>query len=69
MASPAFGNSPNKSEGTKAFTGASGGGNANISGPTTSSREYAKGSDTPGDKSSSFNPQKVAATKIYVGGV
>lgn len=40
------------------------------SGPTGSSRSYPKGGSKPGDtQSAPFNPQKVAATDIYVGGV
>ena len=40
------------------------------SGPTGSSRSYPKGKSTPGNSQDApFNPQKVAATDIYVGGV
>jgi hypothetical protein len=46
------------------------GGSSDLSGPTTSSRSYPKGSSKPGNtQSAPFNPQKVAATDIYVGGV
>jgi hypothetical protein len=41
-----------------------------LTGPTVSSRSYPKKGPNGGVKlNSSFNPQKIAATKIYVGGV
>lgn len=66
---------PDKSYGVKSMPvisagGMGGGGNSGSSG---SSRSYPKGGSTmkgPADTDAApFNPQKVAATSIYVGGV
>lgn len=52
----------------KPMSGAAhGGGSGDGSGPTGSSRSYPKGKGMP--TRTDWNPQKVAATKIYVGGV
>jgi len=45
-----------------------GGGKSGVSGPTTSPNSYPKGKSVSTD-ASRMNPQKVAATKIYVDGV
>ena len=47
---------------------ATGGGKSGVSGPTTSPNSYPKGKSVSTD-ASRMNPQKVAATKIYVDGV
>lgn len=44
-----------------------GGGSGKGDGPTASQRDYPKGKG--GHMNASFNPQKVSASKIYVGGV
>lgn len=46
---------------------AHGGGSGKGDGPTASCRDYPKGKGS--HMNASFNPQKVAASKIYVGGV
>lgn len=46
---------------------AHGGGSGDGSGPTGSSRSYPKGKGSP--HRTDFNPQKVKATDLYVGGV
>lgn len=46
------------------------GSSLNLTGPTVSSRSYPKKGPMGNVKmNSSFNPQKIAATKIYVGGI
>lgn len=45
------------------------GGMSSGGGPTTSSRSYPKGSKPSDTQSAPFNPQKVAVSTIYVGGV
>jgi hypothetical protein len=57
-----------KSEGVKSLAPASGGSSGDSRGG--SSRSYPKGGSKPGNSQSApFNPQKVAATDKYVGGV
>jgi len=60
-----------KSEGVKSMPAHQGGGDSGGGHPPTgSSRSYPKGGSKPGNSQSApFNPQKVAASKIYVDGV
>ena len=62
---------PDKSYGIKSLPITSGGSSASgNSGPTGSSRSYPKSNSKPSDTDNApFNPQKVAVTTIYVGGV
>jgi hypothetical protein len=68
---------PDKSFGVKDMKmttgGTTGGNTGGMSGRTGSSRSYPKGGPTmkvlPDTDAAPFNPQKVAASTIYVGGV
>jgi hypothetical protein len=45
------------------------GGSSNLSGPTTSKRDYPKGNAPSDTRAAPFNPQNVGTTGIYVEGV
>ena len=63
-------NSGSKELSFKNLDGPKAGGSSGASGRTGSSRSYPKGGSKPGDtQDAPFNPFKVPASTIYVGGV